>query len=122
MRDSDLTTKDSAPLTLTEDNFETVVLQSDQLMIVDFWADWCRPCHALMPTIEQLANRPDIGVGKLNVDQNTVVAARYGVQSIPTVLFFKNGEVVETLVGVHPIEVYEEALLKHSDAACDAGG
>lgn len=96
----------------TDDNFETEVLGSDQTVLVDFWAEWCGPCRALGPVVDELAD--SIGdsarVGKLNVDQNPQAAQRYGIQSIPSVLIFRDGEVVDRLVGVQPKEKYESAL------------
>ena len=96
----------------TDDNFTTEVLGSDQPVLVDFWAEWCGPCRVLGPVVEELAD--SIGdtarVGKLNVDQNPQVARQYGIQSIPSVLIFQDGEVVDRLVGVQPKEKYESAL------------
>lgn len=113
-------------LTLTDDQFEAQVLQAPGVTLVDFWAEWCQPCKALGPIIDELASRSDgaFRVGKVNVDDQTRAAAQYGVQSIPTVLVFKGGEVVETLVGVHPVEAYEKLLAPHLEgaASCDSGG
>ena len=83
--------------TLTAANFHSVVLENPQPVLVDFWADWCKPCHAMAPVIEELA-RDFAGyatVGKLNVDEFPALAQKYGIRSIPTVLVFKDGEVVD---------------------------
>lgn len=88
--------------TATDDNFETEVLKSSTPALVDFWAVWCGPCRALAPIIDELAEqyKGKINVFKLNVDENPETAARYGIRGIPTVLFFKGGEVASQTVGV----------------------
>ena len=97
-------------------SFQSDVLESDQLTIVDFWAQWCGPCLALGPTIEALATEYEgkVKVGKLNVDENPETAAKFGIRSIPTILFMKNGEVVDKLVGAQPKQVFEQTIAKHS--------
>ncbi len=96
----------------TDDKFQEEVLDSKKPVLVDFWAEWCMPCQMLGPVIEQLAEemKDRVEIGKLNVDENRETAAKYNVMSIPTVLLFKNGEVVEQFVGVQPKQVYEKAL------------
>jgi thioredoxin 1 len=91
-------------LEFTDANFKTDVLDSDKLTVVDFWAEWCGPCRAIGPVISELATEYDgrINVGKLNVDQNPQVSMNYGITSIPAILFLKNGEVVDKLVGAQP--------------------
>jgi len=98
--------------TLTDAIFQDEVLKSDQPVVVDFWAAWCAPCRAVGPTIDDLAdtNAGRVKIGKVNVDENSETPQKYGVSSIPTVLVFKNGEVVETLVGVHSRERYQQAI------------
>ena len=88
-------------LEFTDGNFNQEVLQSDKPVLVDFWAAWCGPCIAIAPMIDELANEisSTAKVGKVDVDNNPGVAAQYGVRAIPTLLIFKNGEVVEQMVG-----------------------
>jgi len=89
---------------LTVDSFDSEVLNSEQPVLVDFWAAWCGPCRMIAPIIDQLADEYEgkLKVGKVNVDEQGQLAAQYGVMSIPTLIFFKNGETVERLVGVRP--------------------
>ncbi len=95
-----------AEIILTEENFEKEVLNSDIPVLVDFWATWCGPCKMLAPIIAQIAEEKagEIKVGKVDVDEEMELAAEYQVASIPTVLLFKNGEVVETSIGFKPKE------------------
>jgi thioredoxin 1 len=91
-------------LEFNDANFKAQVLDSDKLSVVDFWAEWCGPCRALTPTIEELAKEYDgkVNVGKVNVDSNPQISSTYGITSIPAILFFKNGQVVDKLVGLQP--------------------
>ncbi len=99
-------------MTLTDGNFKETVLNSDKVSIVDFWAVWCGPCRMIAPSIEELAKEYDgkAVIGKLNVDENPQVSMEYGIRSIPTVLFFKNGKMVDKQVGVVPKSVLESKL------------
>lgn len=92
------------PITITDDNFNTEVLQSDKPVLIDFWAVWCGPCKMIAPIVEELAVEYDgkIKVGKLDVDNNQQSAINYGVRSIPTLLIFKAGKVVDTIIGAVP--------------------
>ncbi len=105
----------------TDASFKTEVLESDQPVLVDFWAPWCAPCNALAPTIEALSAQYEgqVTVGKLNVDENSETAAEYGIRSIPAVLLFDKGEVVERFVGIQPRERYEAALTALSVVASE---
>ncbi len=99
-----MTTKHQSVVTLDADNFEREVLQSDQPVLVDFWAEWCPPCKAIGPVIEEIANEVEgiARVGKVDVDQNKSLAQQYAIGSIPTLLFFRDGEVVDRVQGVVP--------------------
>ena len=100
------------PVVITDANFKNEVLESDQPVLVDFWAPWCAPCHMLAPTIEELARQyaGSVKVGKLNVDENPHTAGTYRISSIPAVLLFNGGEVVESFVGLQPKQRFERAL------------
>ncbi|MCI1965159.1 MAG: thioredoxin [Oscillospiraceae bacterium] len=92
-----------AVVTVTDDNFESKVLKSDKPVLVDFWATWCGPCRMVSPIVDEIGNESDgrYMVGKVNVDEQPDIAARYNIMSIPTLIVFKNGEPAQTTVGVH---------------------
>ncbi len=95
---------DKKYVTLTDTNFREEVLENKQPVLVDFWTDWCGPCHIIAPIIDELAAdfTGKAKIAKLNVDQNANVANDYGISSIPTLLFYKNGQVVDHVVGLAP--------------------
>ncbi len=99
----------------TDTNFQDVALEGDKLSVVDFWAEWCGPCRLVTPIIEDLAKEYDgkANIGKLNVDHNQEVSMKYGVRSIPTILFIKNGEVVDKHVGATTKAALTEKIEAH---------
>ena len=107
---------------VTESTFEQEVLQSDKPVIVDFWAEWCGPCRALAPAVDAVASELQgrAVVGKLNVDEHPEIAGRYGVMSIPTVLVFMGGKVVEQRVGLMPKDQLGKLLSSHAPQAAPA--
>lgn len=103
-------------LEFTDTNFKQSVLESDKLTVVDFWAEWCGPCRAIGPVIEDLSKEyaGKINVGKVNVDHNPEVSMNYGITSIPAILFIKNGQVVDKLVGAQPKSNFVKKIEQHS--------
>jgi len=100
---------------VNDDNFKKEVLESEELVLVDFWAPWCMPCRMLAPTIEEIAEEMDgkIKVCKMNVDENVQYPQEYGIMSIPTVMLFKDGQVVETMIGLQPKEEIVKTIQEH---------
>jgi thioredoxin 1 len=104
---------------LTEDNFKSEVVESSKPVLVDFWADWCGPCRVIAPSLEELAEtyQGKVTIGKLNVDEQPNLAAQFGIRSIPTLLFFQNGKVVDQVVGAVPKAAIEGKLKSMIPAA-----
>ncbi len=97
---------------LNDENFDEEVLKSELPVLVDFWAEWCAPCLMVAPAIEEISRKyaDRLKVGKLNVDENPMTSAKYGIQSIPTFIIFKNGEVLGETAGAMPREALEEKI------------
>ena len=103
------------PMAVTDDTFPQEIEQHTGLVIVDFWATWCGPCHMVAPIMEQLAGeyQGKVKVTKVDVDANQRTAMRFNVRSIPSILFFKDGRHVDTLVGAYPKPVFEQKIQQH---------
>lgn len=95
--------------------FQSEVLDHKGLVLVDFWAPWCGPCQMLGPIIEEVSGEVDAKVAKVNVDEERETGMKYGIMSIPTVMLFKDGEPVETMVGLQPKESYVEVIKKYNN-------
>jgi len=104
----------SKPIEITDDNFEEI-LNSDKPVMVDFWAEWCGPCKMISPLVEEMAGEYNgkAVIGQVDVDNNPNVSAKFGIRSIPTLLFFKNGEVVDKQIGAVPKTVLANKLDAH---------
>jgi thioredoxin 1 len=95
----------------TDENFDSEVLQAEGAVLVDFWAPWCGPCRQIAPVIEELAKEnPGVKIGKVNIDDNPSAAERFGVNSIPTLMVFRNGQVADSFVGVRPKAQLQSAI------------
>jgi thioredoxin 1 len=102
-------------LSVSDNTFETNVLASELLVLVDFWAPWCGPCRMIAPILEDIAARFEgrVNVVKLNVDDHPAMASQYGIRSIPALVIFKAGQQVDTIAGVVPVQTLVQALEKH---------
>ncbi len=96
----------------TDDNFDADVIKSEVPVLVDFWAEWCQPCHMIAPTIEELAGEYDgkLKVGKVDTDSNREVSIKYGISAIPTIILFQGGEVVKKFVGLTSKDQFQSAI------------
>lgn len=98
----------------TDDNFDTEVLGNNGLSIVDFWAEWCGPCRMVGPIVDEIAlENSDVNVGKINVDTSDIISTKYGIRSIPTILFIKNGEVIDKISGAVAKAIIQEKINSH---------
>jgi thioredoxin 1 len=102
-------------IALKKENFDEVVLKSDKLIIVDFWAPWCGPCRTVGPIMDELAGEYDgkAKIGKINVDEEGELAAKFRIMSIPTVLFFKSGEIVDRVIGARSKDEFSMMITKN---------
>ena len=99
---------------VTDKNFDEEIINSDMPAMVDFWAEWCEPCKMMAPVIEELAlkYRGKVKIVQMNVAENRVIPARYGIRNIPTLVLFKGGDVEQTIIGTHPRSHIDEGLVK----------
>ena len=103
------------PIEVTESTFQKEVINSDKPVLIDFWAEWCGPCKMIAPVVEELAKEYDgkLKVGKVDVDSNQQISMQYGVRSIPTLLIFKGGKVVDQVIGAVPKRMLVEKVSRH---------
>ena len=98
-------------ININKNNFQSEVMNSDKPVLLDFWAPWCAPCHMVVPIIEEIAGeRPDIRVGKINVDEQPELASEFSIMSIPTLVVMKNGKIVQQVSGARPKNAILEML------------
>ena len=98
-------------ININKNNFQNEIMDSEKTVLLDFWAPWCAPCRMVVPIIEEIAGeRPDIKVGKINVDEQPELASKFGIMSIPTLVVMKNGKIVQQVSGVRPKNVILEML------------
>lgn len=102
-------------LEFTDANFQTTVMESDKLSVIDFWAEWCGPCRAIGPVIEELATEyaGKVNIGKVNVDVNPNLSMNFGITSIPAILFVKGGQIVDKQIGAVPKSVLDKKIQSH---------
>jgi len=100
---------------LTEQTYDEALVAAEGLVMVDFWAEWCGPCRAVAPVLEQVAEESGVSLMKVNIDENPGLAARYGIRSIPTILFVKDGEIVDRVVGAAPKAAFQKIIDAHAD-------
>ena len=102
-------------ISVNKDSFDTEVLQQSKLVLVDFWAEWCGPCKQIAPTLEELAEKysKNLSVCKIDVDSNRELALQYNVRSIPSLMIFKNGEMVDSLIGAVGLEELEDLVTRN---------
>ena len=102
-------------LEFTDANFQSTVMESDKLTVIDFWAEWCGPCRAIGPVIEELATEyaGKVNIGKVNVDVNPTLSMNFGITSIPAILFVKGGQVVDKQIGAGPKSVLDKKIQSH---------
>jgi len=107
------------PVIISDDVFEEEVLNSDTPVLVDFWAEWCGPCHMIAPSVKEIAKEQSsaLKVAKLDIDENPVTPGRYGIMSIPTLMLFKNGEAVARIIGAMPKDRILAQILPHLETA-----
>jgi len=106
----------SETIHLSEQNYDETLLAAEGLVMVDFWAEWCGPCRMIAPVLEEIAEAADgdVTLMKVNVDENSALAARYDIRSIPTILFIKDGEIVDRVVGAVPRTTLEDIVAAHA--------